>query len=51
VQDYANLHLPNVERICDETGVVLMHRVLLGAPELMHFAAREHLAAQEAAQS
>ena len=35
VQDYANLHLPNVERICDETGVVMMHRVLLAEPELM----------------
>ncbi len=64
VQDYANLHLPNTERICDETGMVLMHRVLLSEPELMDemVAAvdkvngklgevREHFATQEAAGS
>ncbi len=33
MQDYANLRLPNVERVCDVTGVVLMHRALLSEPE------------------
>ena len=35
VQDYANLRLPNVERICEETGLVMMHRLLLAEPELI----------------
>lgn len=33
VQDYANLKLPNVERVCNETGVIMMHYKLLGGPE------------------
>ena len=33
VQDYASLRLPNVERACGETGVVMMHRMLLSEPE------------------
>lgn len=32
VQDYANLKLPVVERVCDQTGVVLMHNHLLCEP-------------------
>lgn len=32
-QDYANLRLPNVERACTETGVILSQRALLGSPE------------------
>lgn len=61
VQDYANLRLPNVERICDATGVVMMHRMLLSEPEYIDQlvegiakvndnleAVREHFAKQEA---
>lgn len=33
VQDYANLHLPNVEQVCTAMGVVMMHRMLLSEPE------------------
>jgi L-glutamine:2-deoxy-scyllo-inosose/3-amino-2,3-dideoxy-scyllo-inosose aminotransferase len=35
VQDYANLHLPNVERIVNETGLLLFHYHLLGTKEYM----------------
>jgi len=64
VQDYASLRLPNVERVCSATGLVMMHRMLLAASELMdqliegvarvndHLGAvREHFVAQEAAGS
>ncbi len=60
MQDYATLRLPNVERICDETGVVMMHRLLLSEPEYIDQlvegiarvndnldAAREHFANRE----
>lgn len=33
MQDYANLRLPNVEQVCDATGLVMMHRMLLSEPE------------------
>jgi len=61
MQDYANLRLPNVERICGETGVVMMHRLLLAEPAFIDqliagvarvnenlSAIRDHFAAQEA---
>ncbi len=61
MQDYANLRLPNVERICGETGVVMMHRLLLAEPAFIDqliegvasvnaslAAIRDHFAAQEA---
>lgn len=60
MQDYANLRLPNVERICGETGVVMMHRLLLAEPAFIDqlvegvarvnenlAAIRDHFAAQE----
>jgi len=63
MQDYANLRLPNVERICTETGLVMMHRMLLSERAYIDQlvegvakvndqlgAAREHFDAQEAAQ-
>jgi len=33
MQDYANLHLPVTERVCSETGALMMHRHLLGDAE------------------
>ncbi|MBD3291495.1 MAG: aminotransferase class I/II-fold pyridoxal phosphate-dependent enzyme, partial [Armatimonadia bacterium] len=61
VQDYANMSLPNVERICDVTGMVMMHRMLLSEPEYIDqlvegiakvnddlAAVRKHFASQEA---
>ncbi|MFP4250119.1 MAG: DegT/DnrJ/EryC1/StrS family aminotransferase [Armatimonadota bacterium] len=60
-QDYANLHLPNVEEACTATGVIMMHRMLLSEPEYIDqlvegiakvndnlAEVREHFAAQEA---
>lgn len=60
MQDYANLRLPNVERVCGETGIVMMHRLLLAEPAFIDqliegvarvndnlAAIREHFAARE----
>ena len=64
VQDYASLRLPNVERICGETGLVMMQRMLLSEPAYIDqlvgavakvndnlASVREHFAGQEAAAS
>ncbi len=62
VQDYASLRLPEVERICTQTGVVMMHHHLLAEPAYVDqliaavdkvngnlAAVREHYAAAEGA--
>lgn len=64
IQDYASLRLLNVERTCGETGLVMMHRMLLSEPEYIDqlvegiakvndnlATVREHFAAEEAAGS